>query len=70
MTSILRSFVDPAQFKASKAAPPDKAPSPITATTCFFSPLSFAAIARPKAEPIEVEACPVLKNRTEVSLSK
>ena len=37
------------------------APSPITATTWRFTPLSFAAAAMPSAAEIEVDECAVPK---------
>ena len=51
----------PASFNASKAIPPVKAPSPITAITELSSPLISLALAIPSAAEIEVLLCPVLK---------
>ena len=49
----------PALFRPSNACPAVIAPSPITATTCLFSPLALAATAIPRAADMEVEECPV-----------
>ena len=54
-------WLEPASFNASKAIPPVKAPSPITAITLFFSPFMSLALAIPNAADIEVLLCPVLK---------
>ena len=50
-------FID-ALFNPSNANPPVIEPSPIIATTCRFSPFSFAATDIPNAADIEVEECP------------
>ena len=58
ITSRLVRFEAPALFSPSKARPPVIEPSPITATTCRFSPRSSAALAMPNAAEIDTEACP------------
>ena len=55
-------FKIPALFKPSKASPPVKAPSPITAITCLsFSFFIDEAAAIPKAADIDVDECPTPK---------
>ncbi len=48
-------------FYPSKANPPVKAPSPITDTTLYFSPLASRAHTIPNPAEMEVEACPAPK---------
>ena len=58
ITSRLVRLLAPALFSPSKASPPVIEPSPMTATTRYFSPRSSAALAMPKAAEIDTEACP------------
>jgi hypothetical protein len=51
-----RSLAAAMLFSASQAMPPVSAPSPMTATTCPPSPRTARALARPSAQPSEVEA--------------
>ena len=57
-----------ALFNPSNAKPPVIEPSPITATTCLFSPFNFAAIDIPNAAEIEVEECPTPNESYSLSL--
>ena len=57
----------PALFMASKIIPPEKAPSPTTATTELLSPEIFFASAIPKAAETEVLACPATNELYELS---
>ena len=54
-------LLHPASFNASKAIPPVKAPSPITANTELFSFSISLALAIPNATDIDVLLCPVSK---------
>jgi len=54
-------LLEPVSLSASKAIPPVKAPSPITAITLFFSPFISLALAIPSAAEIDVLLCPVSK---------
>ena len=56
ITSRFVRFDAPALLSPSKASPPVIDPSPMTATTCRFSPRSSAALAMPKAAEIDTEA--------------
>ena len=49
-------LIFPALLRASKASPPDKAPSPIMLTTLKFSFSKFLLTAIPSAAEIEVDA--------------
>ena len=52
----------PALLTASKASPPVKEPSPMTAMVWLLSPLSSLALAMPNAAEMDVLLWPVLKS--------
>ena len=59
---MIFALATPAWFNPSKAIPPVRAPSPITAICCLScSPFNLLATAMPSAAEIEVEECPTPK---------
>ena len=58
---MILDLLNPISFNASKAIPPVRAPSPITAITSCFSFLISLLLAIPTAAEIDVEECPVSK---------
>ena len=62
-------FICSALFRASKAIPPESAPSPMTATTFSSLPRRSRALARPSATDNDVELCPVLNVSARFSLT-
>ena len=57
----------PALLRASKAKPPDKAPSPIILTTLNLSLSKSLLTAIPSAAEMEVDACPAPKTSNSLS---
>ena len=60
-------FNSEAKSRPSKASPPLKEPSPITAITLPSSPFKSLALARPQARLIEVEVWPTVKKSCSLS---
>jgi len=58
----------PTSFNASKAIPPVNAPSPMTATTLYFSFFISLAHAKPRAAEMDVLLCPAAKKSYSLSL--
>ena len=59
-TMITRSRFSPMSLIASKASPPVSAPSPMSATTWYFSPFKSRARANPTAADSDVLLCPTV----------
>ena len=57
-----------ALLKPSSASPPDNEPSPISATTLYFSFFKSLAFAMPEARLKEVDVCPKIKLSCGLSL--
>ncbi len=62
LTTMMRPLPNSAALsRPSKARPPESEPSPMTATTSYFSPARSRALARPQARLTEVEVWPIEK---------
>ncbi len=68
-TMIRFDFICSALLSASNAMPPERAPSPMTATTFSSPPRISLAFAIPSATEIDVELCPVLNVSAGFSLT-